>query len=151
MHALFFNIGDQRYAIDAHSVAEVLPCVDLTPVPKSPDFIAGLMNYRGEVVPVVELGVMLTGRPCRNLYSTRLILLLYPTDSGALRRLGIIAESVLSSGDVDAADFVPSGVQTPEAPCLGKVSPESRLMVRLLEVGNILTDDARARLFQDEP
>ena len=55
-------------------VVELVPRVELRPVPHAPAFLAGLLGYRGKVVPVIDLGVLLELAPCRGSLSTRIIL-----------------------------------------------------------------------------
>jgi len=57
-----FTLGDALYGIDLDRTHEVLRPQALTPLPLSPPAIAGLLNLRGQIVPVVDLHVLF-GRP----------------------------------------------------------------------------------------
>ena len=74
MLLLTFTAGTNRYAIDVTRVVEVVPRVELRKIPHAPAFLAGLLGYRGEVVPVIDLGLLLDAAPCRDCLSTRIIL-----------------------------------------------------------------------------
>ena len=50
-----FILSDERYAIDIMSVEEIIKLIEVTPVPKAPDFVGGIINMRGKVIPVVDL------------------------------------------------------------------------------------------------
>ncbi len=50
-----FKLGDEEYAVDILSVQEINRMTEITKVPKSPDFIEGVINLRGKVIPVVNL------------------------------------------------------------------------------------------------
>ncbi len=50
-----FQVGDQMYALDILRIKEVIRPQKLTPVPKAPAFIEGVINLRGVVIPVVDL------------------------------------------------------------------------------------------------
>lgn len=50
-----FTLGKDRYAIEAEWVREVVRLADFTPLPGAPPSIAGVVNYRGEIIPVVDL------------------------------------------------------------------------------------------------
>jgi purine-binding chemotaxis protein CheW len=50
-----FSLANERYAVATCHVREVLRCGDVTPVPGAPDFLAGLLNLRGEVLAVFDL------------------------------------------------------------------------------------------------
>lgn len=49
---LSFNIGNELFAINVLKVLEVLQKRAISPVPKAPDYILGIINFRGDVVPV---------------------------------------------------------------------------------------------------
>jgi purine-binding chemotaxis protein CheW len=49
---LSFNIGNELYAINVLKVLEVLQKQEITPVPNAPEYITGIINFRGEAVPV---------------------------------------------------------------------------------------------------
>jgi chemotaxis-related protein WspB len=74
MLLLTFTAGANRYAVDAAWVVELVPRVELRPVPHAPAFLAGLLEYRGKVVPVIDLGLLLGADPCQDRLSTRIIL-----------------------------------------------------------------------------
>ncbi len=50
-----FRVGDQEYVIDLRRIREILQPLPITPVPRAPDSFEGVMNLRGEVVPVVDV------------------------------------------------------------------------------------------------
>jgi purine-binding chemotaxis protein CheW len=50
-----FRLGDDRFAADVHAVERVLRYVAPTSVPDMPDYIEGVMDYQGRVVPLVNL------------------------------------------------------------------------------------------------
>jgi purine-binding chemotaxis protein CheW len=50
-----FSISNERYAIEARFVREIVRLVDLTPVPGTHDFLMGLTNLRGEILAVIDL------------------------------------------------------------------------------------------------
>lgn len=52
---LTFRLGDEVFALDVAKVREVLDLVLITRVPRTPDFMRGVINLRGSVVPVVDL------------------------------------------------------------------------------------------------
>ena len=74
MLLLTFRAADNLYAVDVARVVEVVPRVDLRRLPHAPGFLAGVFDYRGTVVPVIDLGLLLGSEGCRNRLSTRIIL-----------------------------------------------------------------------------
>jgi purine-binding chemotaxis protein CheW len=54
MRVLVFDIDGNRYGLDAGHVLEVLPAATLSPVPKAPPAIKGILDVHGRVVPIVD-------------------------------------------------------------------------------------------------
>ena len=63
MLLLTFTAGPNRYAIDVTRIVELVPRVELRKIPHAPAFLAGLLGYRGKVVPVIDLGLLLDVPP----------------------------------------------------------------------------------------
>ena len=52
---LTFSLGKDKYAINIINTKEVLEATELTRVPRMPEFMCGVINLRGSVVPVIDL------------------------------------------------------------------------------------------------
>src|SRR5512147_1785615 len=52
---LTYKLGDEVFALDITKVREILDFTAITKVPKTPDFMRGVINLRGSVVPVVDM------------------------------------------------------------------------------------------------
>lgn len=93
MLALLFSIGPESYAIPARAVVEVVPRVQLRPVPRAPTWLAGVFAYRGEVIPVVDLCRRLLDQSCPSRVSSRIVVVQL---QGAREqpRCGMLAERV---------------------------------------------------------
>lgn len=150
---LIFELGPDRYALPAGQIAEVLPVVRITRVPHAPAGVAGVFNYRGTPVPVIDLSDLTIGRPAAAHLSTRLIVVAYP-DRQAQRHgrndshlLGLIAERATDMMRRDPADFVASGIDTGRAPYLGRVTTSSHGVVQRIDVETLLPDAVRDSLF----
>src|SRR5258706_4227457 len=103
---VLFQLGAERYALDAGQVAEVLPLIHVKQIPLAPAGVAGAINYRGAPVPVIDLGGKALGRPAQRRLSTRLILVHYPDHGGSTPLLGLIAEKTTANTPRDAAEVV---------------------------------------------
>jgi chemotaxis-related protein WspB len=146
---LLFQLGDDRYAIEANEIAEVLPLVEIKRIPQTPRGVAGLFDFRGHPVPVVDLGLMAFDRPSPLRRSTRIILVHYPDAAGKRRVLGLVAEKVTETWRRDEADFAPSGISTEGARYLGPVASDSRGLIQRIVVREILSAPVRDALFQE--
>lgn len=52
---LTFSLGSEGYGISILKVKEIIGMMDITPVPKTPEFIKGVINLRGKIIPVMDL------------------------------------------------------------------------------------------------
>src|SRR3954468_8454666 len=104
---LLFELGPDRYALDAREVAEVLPLVTIKHIPQAPAAVVGIFNYRGTPVPVVDVSQLALGRPAERRLSTRIVLV-HHEDDGERRLLGLIVERVTQTVRREESDFVPS-------------------------------------------
>ena len=55
-------IGGERYGIELIHIWEVFPYRELTPVPGVPDMVRGVINFRGEIVPLYDLIAVVSGK-----------------------------------------------------------------------------------------
>jgi chemotaxis-related protein WspB len=144
---LLFQLGQERYALDVGQVVEVLPLVDVARIPQAPPGVAGLFNYRGAPVPVIDLSQLTLGRPAQRRLNTRIVVVHYPDGSGGTRPLGLIAEKVTETVRREQTDFVASGVTNDRAPYLGPVATDSHGLLQWIEVANLLPASVRDVLF----
>ena len=56
-----FLLGAQVYGIESSFVAEILPMRPVTPVPRIPDYVRGVINLRGRIVPIIDVSARLSG------------------------------------------------------------------------------------------
>lgn len=145
---LVFHLDRDRYAIEASQVVSVLPLMQAKAIPRAPAAVAGVFDYRGELVPLIDLCRLALGRDARALRSTRVIVVHYPMDDGATRKLGLIAEQVLETVRMDLAAFEAAGVDHPQAPYLGEVASDARGLIQRVRVRSLLPESVHEILFQ---
>ena len=133
------------------SVAEVVPPTVCKELPRSPDYVKGLFNYRGKVTPVVDLSMLAMDTPCVSRMSTRIVIIdLADLDEGEERGeqyLGLLAENITETLKVADSDFEDSGLEIPDAPWLGRVARVNDCMLQLLKPHKLLTEELRQVLF----
>lgn len=145
---LRFAIATDHYVIDATHVAEVLPWLALKRLPAAPAWVAGAFSYRGEAVPVIDLTRLATGTGAPERRSTRLVLVHYPAPGPGARLLGVLVERATDTLRADVSAFQASGVDLPEGRYLGPVLDTDDGLVQWVRVDQLLTDEARALLFE---
>ena len=147
---LLFQIGDDRYALEARHAVEVIPYVALKRIPHAPRGVAGVFNYRGRPVPAVDLCELTVGRPARELLSTRIVVVSFSNREGRAQWTGLIAEQATSMLRREPGHFVPSGVELGHAPYLGPVIMDDQGVIQLLHPEHLLAENVR-QLLRAEP
>lgn len=107
---LVVRLGGGRYAVRATDVAEVLPVPARTRVPGTPGWVAGVANWRGHVLPVVDLRPVL-GLPSSPLPTSARVVVIAVDDL----ELGVLAEAVSGLLDVDDDPAAAPGALPPGA------------------------------------
>jgi len=148
---LLFQLGKDRYALDASRVVEVAPLLALKRLPHAPKGVAGIFNYRGHPVPAVDLCEMTVGRPASEQLSTRIIIVNFRRDNGADHLLGLIAENATETLRKNIDDFVESGVTVGAAPYLGPVLMDARGVIQRINEEKLLPEPLRQLLFAEIP
>jgi len=143
---ILFQIGRDRYALSASGIIEVLPLTNLKRVPGAP---AGVLNYHGTPVPVIDLNEMTLAEPAARCLSTRIILVTYPLDAQRPRALGLIAEQATNMIRRSSQDFVEAGIESEKAPYLGRVANDAGGLIQWIEVDRLLTPEVRDVLFRE--
>ncbi len=145
---LLFHVNDESYAVDVREVIEVVPKVKLRSIPKAPDYVAGLLNYRGASVPVLDLCMLLHERKCAAVFSSRIVLMKYPDAHAVARVLGLLAEQVTDTLQCTAEAFRPSTLLHTAAPYLREVTTYRDHLVQRIDVSALLPTKVQALLFQ---
>jgi chemotaxis-related protein WspB len=132
MLMLLFQAGSQRYALDCHQVVEVLPWATLYPPPQAQKTIAGLLNYHGQLVAVIDLGQLIDQAPTRPHFGARIILIPASIVPGfeTSQWVGLLADRVVDTRTIDPAKLEPVGIGHSQAPYLGPAIVQAQAMIR---------------------
>ena len=161
---LLFQLGPDRYAIEAQRAVEIVPLLDLKRIPHSPSGVAGIINYRGRPVPTIDLCALTLGRPAREQLSTRIIILRHDDAKGRPQLVGVIAERATdllrkaaphpaSKLSAPARPGIPrtepelSGAEAARARFLGPVMMDEKGFLQLVQPEHLLTEAVREALF----
>jgi purine-binding chemotaxis protein CheW len=105
---LTFKIGDETCAVEIHNVESVLESVSLCAVPGSPEYVRGLLNLRGNAIPVVDVKLKLGLGHTEDSVGSSIIVLAF--DHGGKKRLvGALVDAVsevieLADSSIDPID-----------------------------------------------
>ena len=145
---LIFQLGKDWYALDTAQIVEVLPRLACKEIPQAPAGVAGVFNYHGDPVPLVDLADLSLGNQSRGQMSTRIILVNYIEPSGETHLLGLLAEQTTETIRREKTDFVDAGVSADGAPFLGPVTKDKRGLIQLIEPGKLLPQSLCDALFR---
>ena len=146
-----FTLGSDRYLLDSAQVERMLPLAPLKALPGAPAWVAGVLDYEGASVPVVDIAALALARPSQERLSTRLALVVYPRrdDDGAItrHRLGLLLEQATRTVTFDPASFGGAGIDTPHARYLGPLTRDDAGLLQWVRIEHLLPDDVQALLF----
>lgn len=138
-----FNLGKEEFAVDILKIQEINRIVEITKVPKSPDFVEGVINLRGKVIPIVDLRKRFGLPSSENTKDTRIVVV-----DIAHKVIGLVVDAVsevlrLPAETVEPAPPMVAGIDSEYIDGVGKL--EDRLLI-LLDLNKILTEDERGVL-----
>ncbi|MGI8906377.1 MAG: chemotaxis protein CheW [Candidatus Sumerlaeaceae bacterium] len=145
---LTLRIGTDYYALAGADVVEVLPLVNLKSFPQAPLGIAGLFDYRGATIPVVDLTLLAMGANSNVSMTTRIAVLNYAPVGSDGNLLGVMAEEMTDTFHAAAEDFVVTGVDAPQAAYLGPVMKRGERIVQRVDVSQLLSPEVRESLYK---
>ena len=144
---LLFQLGAERYALDARRVESVLPLVELQALAGAPRAVAGVFNYRGTPVPVVDLRELIWREPVQLRLATRIILIKAGDSQNHPRWLGLIAENVSRMVRKELSEFQESALRRGEPPFLGPMLFDQQGIIRLLREDRLLSHETSQALY----
>lgn len=132
---LTFMLDDEEYGIEILKVREIIGIMDITKVPQTPDFVEGVINLRGKVIPVIDLRSKFG--LARAEYNDQTCIIV--VDVGMM--MGIIVDTVQEVHDIPAASIEPpprlgAAVDTSFILGMGKVKEDVKI---LLDIDKVLT------------
>ncbi|WP_342679406.1 chemotaxis protein CheW [Methanofollis sp. UBA420] len=97
-----FELGGEYYALDIHLAREIVEMIPITPVPRAPSHIAGVINLRGEITNIIDLATLLNVQTRSETENRKIIVLVSEATGGS--NLGIIVDDVSAVMQVTEAD-----------------------------------------------
>jgi purine-binding chemotaxis protein CheW len=136
-----FAIGDDQYGVDIMAVREIKGWSDITYLPKQPEYVRGVLNLRGTIVPIVDLRC----RFGQGLTETTPLHIVIIVQIGN-RQMGLIGDRVLDIVSVAAADIqkVPRTHHGEQADFLSGLVTHDDVMIALIDLPNLLSEDTSA-------
>lgn len=149
-----FQVGDEEYGLDIRSITEVLRPLKITPLPKMPDFMEGVINLRGIIIPIIDLrkrfalmNIISNPRTLRMVITRGSI---PAAPGGGKELLGLIVDTVkevlyIPQKDIEPPPAATAGQNAEFITGMGKVG--DRLII-LIDIGKILSQQERTALVE---
>ncbi len=145
LQVVSFKLHQEEYAIEITRVKEIILLEGVTHVPQMPDFIEGIINLRGNIIPVIDLRKRFS-LPCsEQTDQTRIVV----TRMGD-RIIGLIVDSVsqvmkIPHGEIQEPPDTIAGIAGEYLEGIGKIDNQ---MILLLDIEKIMTNVEKQRLFK---
>lgn len=133
---IVFKIGDDRYAIEASKIEEVLPSLKVRPLQNTENYIIGVIDYYGRVVPIIDMTILALGKPSQELLSTRILLI--KTKSNNSHLIGLLAEGLTDTISLDEKQFQDITGIPKDKPYLGKVMEQDNNLIYIIDLDALL-------------
>jgi purine-binding chemotaxis protein CheW len=146
---LTFKLSDERFALDVDKVREILEVTNITKVPQTPDFMRGVINLRGSVVPVIDMRLKFGMSATEHTVNTCIIVVEINLD-GDTTVLGALADSVqevveMEPQNIETAPHIGTRLNTDFIRGMGKVDGH---FVMILDIDRVFSSDELAGLNQ---
>ncbi|MDR1871720.1 MAG: chemotaxis protein CheW [Deltaproteobacteria bacterium] len=142
MKVLRFELAGEFYGLDILKIREINGMMDITSVPQTPEFMKGLINLRGKVIPVIDLRLKFGLAEEEYTERTSIIVIEFKTVHGATQ-MGIVVDRVSEVITINRADIDPApdfGTRLKSEYIKGMAKTKNQVLI-ILDIDLILTDE----------
>ncbi len=138
MQLVSFEIGNEMFAAPISRVQEIIRMPEIVKVPKAPDFVDGVINLRGSVIPVVDLKKKFELNSKTDPDKARIVIVELPKF-----RVGFIVDAVSEVVETNSDTFekAPALVSSAHEKFVSGIVKSSESMIMVLDVDHILTNE----------
>jgi purine-binding chemotaxis protein CheW len=147
---LTFALGSEEYGLEILKVREIIGYVDITAVPQIPAYIKGVINLRGQVIPIIDLRAKF-GLPTAEVTDQTCIIVVEIRQNDHKFNTGIVVDHVQEVLDIDGENIeespqFDSSVNTDFILGMGKVGESVKI---LLDISKVLGNSEIEKLIQE--
>jgi len=129
------NIGNEQYGIDIKYIDNIVRMQNITRVPKVPPYLRGVINLRGEVIPVMSLRIKMGLEPDEVTKSTRIIIIKINHEA-----IGIIVDSVKEVVNINMSEVEKVSFENREDSYVMGIGKQGAGLISLLDLGAVLQE-----------
>ena len=144
---LTFRLGEEEYGVEILRVREIIGIIDVTPLPQIPDYVKGVINLRGKIIPVIELRAKFALPSIEYTEETCVIVVeVSEGDDTVQFQMGVIVDSVNEVLDISRHQIEPAprfgcAMNTEYILGMGKVKIDDKeKVIILLEIDKVMTE-----------
>lgn len=144
---LTFILGREEYGVTILQVQGIQGWDRVTPIPGTPDFILGVINLRGAIVPVVDLRRRF-GMPAADFGPTTVVIVVRVTTEGHERTLGLVVDAVSDVRSVSESERMPApdfGAAVKTDFVRGLATVDERMVI-LLDIDRLVSEGVLGQL-----
>ncbi len=147
---LTFWIAGKTFAVGILDVNEIIEVSEMTDVPMMPEFIRGVINLRGSVVPVIDLAARMSRGQSEISKRSCIVLVEINKPDGTHQAIGMLVDAVNEIVEIEQANIKPApnmgeGINTDFIQAMGKVN---ELFIILLDIDHILSTEQMGQIAQ---
>lgn len=145
---LTFLLSGEMFAIGILAIKEIIEFSHLTTVPMMPDFVRGVINVRGAVVPVVDLSARFGGKASEVTRRSCIVIIEAKVEGGDQQDIGVMVDAVSAVLEIPATEIEPPpsfGARIRVDFIKGMAKVEGRFVI-LLDVDRVLSVEEMAQL-----
>ncbi|MGM0437825.1 MAG: chemotaxis protein CheW [Bacillota bacterium] len=136
-----FVIEEQDFGVDITQAKEIINQTELTSIPNAPNFVEGVTNLRGEIVPIINLDKRLgINNHDQEKEESKIIIVEFENTLVGMEVEDVEGIIRLSTDDIGKAPKITQGVNQEYISGVGKLEDENKLLI-LLDLNKILTRD----------
>jgi len=132
-----FVVGEEEFAVPILSIKEIIKPIDYTRVPKTPDYVLGVFNMRGSVLPLVDLKMKFGMPPTKQNDETRVIVLKNKDEE----QVGFVIEELSEAIRIKESDIDPAPDSASKDNLIYGVGKKENRLVTILQIETLLKRD----------
>ena len=139
---LTFSLGGEKYGIEILAVREINGMMDITPIPETPQFVKGVINLRGKIIPVIDLRLKFQMEE-RDYDERTCIIVVQVNYSNKPIQIGVIVDSVREVSSISQEDIEPPpsmGLSLKTSYITGMAKSKEDVKI-LLDIDQVLSED----------
>ena len=141
---LTFKLADHSYGVNVLQIREIIRVMEITPLPQMPEYVRGVINLRGRVIPVVDLRLKFSMPIKEHDERTCIIVVQITSAAGGVLPMGLFVDAVEEVVNISEEDLEPAPEfgTTMESSCIQGLAKVKGVVKTLLDIDRVIKTDA---------